>query len=288
MAAACPAHGSEPAKDPHGLKNALPASCYLRQYRYLAGRENASGKLELMELISTYGWPVLQIVWIDLLLSGDNAIVIALACRNLPAEQRKMGMLLGAGAAIGLRIIFALMITWLLGVPFLKIIGGLLLLWIGVKLATGEDEAHEEVTGSDKLWGAVKTIAIADAVMSLDNVLAISAASHGNVWLFIFGLLLSIPLIIFGAQLITSIIERFPVFIWLGAALLGWIAGEMIVTDPIIMNWLKANMAGWIIPNPKNVAELIPISAVYYGAAAVGAAIVIAGGYLMKRRPAVA
>ncbi|MCA3563305.1 MAG: TerC family protein [Methylocystis sp.] len=240
----------------------------------------------MADFVAQYGWPVLQIVWIDLLLSGDNAIVIALACRNLPPEQRRMGMLLGAGAAIGLRIIFALMITFLLGVPFLKIIGGLLLLWIGVKLATGEDEAHEDVKASDQLWGAVKTIAIADAVMSLDNVLAISAASHGNVWLFIFGLLLSIPLIIFGAQLITSIIERFPVFIWLGAALLGWIAGEMIATDPIIIDWLKANMPAWVMPNPKQLTEIIPIKMLYYGAAAVGAAIVLTGGAIMRRRPA--
>ena len=240
----------------------------------------------MADFVAQYGWPVLQIVWIDLLLSGDNAIVIALACRNLPPGQRRMGMLLGAGAAIGLRIIFALMITFLLGVPFLKIIGGLLLLWIGVKLATGEDEAHEDVKASDQLWGAVKTIAIADAVMSLDNVLAISAASHGNVWLFIFGLLLSIPLIIFGAQLITSIIERFPVFIWLGAALLGWIAGEMIATDPIIIDWLKANMPAWVMPNPKQLTEIIPIKMLYYGAAAVGAAIVLTGGAIMRRRPA--
>jgi YjbE family integral membrane protein len=238
----------------------------------------------MADLVAQYGWPILQIVWIDLLLSGDNAIVIALACRNLPPEQRKMGMLLGAGAAIGLRIIFALMITFLLGVPFLKIVGGILLLWIGIKLAMGEDESHSNVQASDKLWGAVKTIAIADAVMSLDNVLAISAASHGNVWLFIFGLLLSIPLIIFGAQLITSIIDKFPIFIWIGAALLGWIAGEMIATDPVIINWLKANMAGWIMPNPKNVAELIPIKTLYYSAAAVGAAIVIMGGAFFRKR----
>jgi YjbE family integral membrane protein len=238
----------------------------------------------MADFIAQYGWPILQIVWIDLLLSGDNAIVIALACRNLPPEQRKMGMLLGAGAAIGLRIIFALMITFLLGVPFLKIVGGILLFWIGIKLAMGEDEAHSNVQASDKLWGAVKTIAIADAVMSLDNVLAISAASHGNVWLFIFGLLLSIPLIIFGAQLITSIIDKFPIFIWIGAALLGWIAGEMIATDPVVINWLKANMAGWIMPNPKNVAEIIPIKTLYYSAAAVGAAIVIMGGAFFRRR----
>jgi YjbE family integral membrane protein len=240
----------------------------------------------MADFIAQYGWPILQIVWIDLLLSGDNAIVIALACRNLPPEQRRMGMLLGAGAAIGLRIIFALMITFLLGVPFLKIIGGVLLFWIGIKLATGEDEAHEQVEGSDKLWGAVKTIAIADAVMSLDNVLAISAASHGNVWLFIFGLLLSIPLIIFGAQLITSIIERFPIFIWLGAALLGWIAGEMIVSDPVVVNWLKANMANLVMNNPKDLKELIPVKTLYYGAAVVGAAFVVAGGTIMRRRPA--
>jgi YjbE family integral membrane protein len=242
----------------------------------------------MSEFMAQYGLPILQIVWIDLLLSGDNAIVIALACRNLPPEQRRMGMLLGAGAAIGLRIVFALMITWLLGVPFLKIIGGLLLLWIGMKLAKGEDEAHEQVEGSTQMWQAVKTIAIADAVMSLDNVLAISAASHGNVWLFIFGLLLSIPLIIFGSQLITSIIEKFPVFIWLGAALLGWIAGEMIVTDPIVMNWMKANMPHLTTVNPKNVAELLPVTWIYYGAAAIGAALVLAGGAFMRRQPATA
>jgi YjbE family integral membrane protein len=242
----------------------------------------------LYDLISAYSVPILQIVWIDLLLSGDNAIVIALACRNLPEKQRKVGMLLGAGAAIGLRIIFALMITFLLGVPFLKIIGGLLLLWIGIKLAQGEDDAHEDVEASEQLWGAVRTIAIADAVMSLDNVLAISAASHGNVWLFIFGLLLSIPLIIFGAQLITSIIERFPIFIWLGAALLGYIAGEMFVTDPIVIDWLKANAPQWLRVSPKNPQEMITVAPIYYGAAAVGAAIVIAGGYVMRRRPATA
>jgi YjbE family integral membrane protein len=240
----------------------------------------------MAEFMAQWGVPILQIVWIDLLLSGDNAIVIALACRNLPPEQRKMGMLLGAGAAIGLRIIFALMITFLLGVPFLKIIGALLLLWIGIKLASGEEEGEADVAASDQLWGAIKTIAIADAVMSLDNVLAISAASHGNVWLFIFGLLLSIPLIIFGAQLITSIIDRFPIFIWLGAALLGWIAGEMLVTDPVIINWLKANGPAWLMVNPKLVTEMLPIKTLYYGAAAVGAAIVILGAKIVRARHA--
>ena len=174
---------------------------------------------------------LIQIIWIDLLLSGDNAIVIALACRNLPEHQRKMGIWLGAGAAIALRIIFALMITYLLAIPFLKIIGGLLLFWIAIKLVQG-DEDHGDVAAPQSLWGAVKTVAIADAVMSLDNVLAISAASHGDVRLFIFGLLLSIPLIIYGSSMILGLLTRFPILIWLGAALLGWIAGGMLADDP--------------------------------------------------------
>ena len=159
-----------------------------------------------------------------MLLSGDNAIVIALACRSLPEKQRKLGMLLGAGTAIALRIVFAIFITYLLQVPFLKIVGGFLLLWIGIKLAVGEEEGGHNIESSDNLWRAVRTIAIADAVMSLDNVIAIAAAAGGNIWLFVFGLLLSIPLIIYGSTLLSSIMERFPIIIWAGAALLGWIA----------------------------------------------------------------
>jgi YjbE family integral membrane protein len=239
-----------------------------------------------MDLISTYGVSVLQIVWIDLLLSGDNAIVIALACRNLPEGQRKIGMLLGAGVAIVLRIIFAVMISYLLGVPLLKLVGGLLLLWIGIKLAMGEDDAHENIDSSSEMWKAVRTIAIADAVMSLDNVLAISAASHGNFYLFTFGLLLSIPLIIFGSNIITSIIDRFPIFIWLGAALLGWIAGEMIASDPFVIKWLLANAPTWVMPDPKVLSEIVPVTWLHYMAAAAGAAVVIGGAWLVKRNTA--
>jgi YjbE family integral membrane protein len=238
----------------------------------------------LTDFFTNYGVSILQIVWIDLLLSGDNAIVIALACRNLPEKQRKIGMLLGAGVAIGLRIIFAIMISYLLGVPFLKLIGGLLLLWIGVKLAMGEEEAHESVEGSTQLWTAVRTIAIADAVMSLDNVLAISAASHGNVWLFTFGLLLSIPLIIFGSQIITSIIERFPIFIWLGAALLGWIAGEMIVQDTVIVEWAKTALPSLLGPNKDVPGGIGPSQTVEYIAQAVGAAIVVGLARMFRRQ----
>jgi YjbE family integral membrane protein len=175
---------------------------------------------------------ILQIIWIDLLLSGDNAVVIALACRSLPPHLRKTGIVLGAGVAIFLRIVFAAVISHLLAIPLLKVAGGLLLLWIAVKLAKGEEAEERNITGSDKLYKAVWTIAVADAVMSLDNVVAIAAVSKGNPWLFGFGLALSIPLIMMGSQIIMRMIERFPMIVWAGAALLGWIAGEMIATDP--------------------------------------------------------
>ncbi|KQP42828.1 hypothetical protein ASF49_03090 [Methylobacterium sp. Leaf104] len=177
---------------------------------------------------------VLQIVWIDLLLSGDNAVVIALACRSLPEHRRRTGILLGAGTAVLLRIVFALVVSSLLAIPLLRIVGGLLLMVIAVKLAVGEDEADPTVAESTTLWRAVRTIAIADAVMSLDNVVAVSAAAKGHAALFVFGLLLSIPLIIMGASLITALLVRFPLILWAGAALLGWIAGEMIATDPLV------------------------------------------------------
>jgi YjbE family integral membrane protein len=219
-----------------------------------------------MEWISPYVIPVIQIIWIDLLLSGDNAVVIALACRALPPEQRKIGILLGSGVAILLRIFFALIITYLLGIPFLKAIGGVMLFWVAFQLIKGEDEDHANVTPSESLWKAVRTIAIADAVMSLDNVLALAAASKGNIWLFVFGLLVSIPLIVYGSQLILGLIERFPIFVWAGAALLGWIAGELIADDP----GLQALLGGRDIPNLLG--------------AAVGAAIVVLVGWLISKR----
>lgn len=181
---------------------------------------------------------VLEIVWIDLLLSGDNAVVIAMACRALPEDRRRIGIVLGASTAVALRIVFALLVTSLLAVPFLRIAGGLLLIWIAVKLAVGEDEEAPVLGESRSLWRAVRTIAVADAVMSLDNVVAIAAASKGHVVLFVFGLLLSIPLIVMGAALVTVLLQRFPLVVWAGAALLGSIAGQMIVTDPFIADRL--------------------------------------------------
>jgi YjbE family integral membrane protein len=218
-----------------------------------------------MDFILPYLVPLLQIIWIDLLLSGDNAIVIALACRGLPPEKRRIGILVGTIVAIALRIVFALVISYLLNVPFLKAIGGVMLFWVAFQLLAGEDGGHGEVAPADNMWKAVRTIAIADAVMSLDNVLALAAASKGNMWLFVFGLLLTVPLIIYGSQLILAVIERFPIVVWAGAALLGWIAGELIADDPGLQAWL-----GRDIPN--------------LAGACVGAVLVVAVGYLVAIR----
>ncbi len=180
---------------------------------------------------------LLQISWLDLLLSGDNAVVIAMACRDLPERQKKIGVALGAAAAVVLRILFTVIVDLLLKFPYIKLIGGILLLGIAVKLVTDESE-HAEVKSQPNLWGAVTTIVIADGVMSLDNVLAILGVAHGDMRLIIFGLLLSIPLVVFGAGALMRIIDRFPILIWAGAALLGWVAGEMIVADPVVAAWL--------------------------------------------------
>ncbi|MFZ5672294.1 MAG: TerC family protein [Pseudomonadota bacterium] len=221
-----------------------------------------------MDYVLASSVAILQIIWIDLLLSGDNAVVIALACRSLPPHLRKWGIILGAGVAILLRIIFALIISELLLVPFLKVVGGMLLVWIAVKLAKGEEAEEKNIAASDKLYKAVWTIAIADAVMSLDNVVAIAAVSKGDPWLFGFGLALSIPLIMVGSQLIMKMIEKFPVIVWAGAALLGWIAGEMIATDPVVASRLGIE----------------PHSTAVYVAAAIGAVLVVAIGYWLKSR----
>jgi YjbE family integral membrane protein len=191
-----------------------------------------------------------QIILIDILLGGDNAVVIALACRKLPPAQRRLGILWGTAGAIVLRVILIFFALTLLQIPFLKIVGALLLLWIGIKLLLPEhDEAHANIQGSDRLWGAVKTVIIADFVMSLDNVIAIAGAAEGagdhQMALVIFGLVISIPIIVWGSQLVIKLMDRFPVVITLGGMLLGWIAGQMIVTDPVLKPWADAQGA-WL------------------------------------------
>ncbi len=190
-----------------------------------------------------------KIIWINALLSGDNAVVIALACRGLPENQRKIGMFLGAGAAIVLRIIFTVVIAYLLGVPFLTLIGALLLLYIAIELVMPKDHAESSVKASDTLIKAVVTIALADVVMSLDNVIAIAAAADGNWPLIIIGLLVSIPMIIAGSAILLALIDKFPIIVWIGAAILGFVAGEMLVKDVAVINWIGQEAAdAWMVP----------------------------------------
>jgi YjbE family integral membrane protein len=183
---------------------------------------------------------VLQIIWINVLLSGDNAIVIALACRNLPQKQRFMGMVLGTGVALLLRLIFATVVSTLMLLPYVKIVGGLALFWIAVKLLMPGEVSENEQTSSDSLWRAVKLIAVADVVMSLDNVIAVAAVADGSLALLVFGLGVSIPLIVAGANILMALLNYFPLIIWAGAGLLGWIAGEVIASDPAITDYMAS------------------------------------------------
>jgi len=193
---------------------------------------------------------VLQIIWIDVLLSGDNAVVIALACRKLPPSQRLWGIVLGTMVAITLRVVFTGAVTTLMSMPYVKLVGGALLLWIAVKLlGPEENDKNGHIEPVDSLWRAVRIVAIADVVMSLDNVIAIAAAARGSYALLMFGLAFSIPLIMAGAALVIAVLERFPVVVWAGAALLGWIAGEIIAKDPLLSGNLDPNLAHkvWIV-----------------------------------------
>ena len=188
----------------------------------------------------------LEIIVINILLSGDNAVVIALACRNLPPHQRRWGVFWGAIGAIVLRIILTFFAVSLLKLSYLKIIGGLLLVWIGIKLIAEEDgEGGHDVQASDRMLAAIRTVVIADLVMSIDNVLGVAAAAKGSLLLLIFGLVVSVPLVVGGAQLIMRLIERFPVLIVAGGGLLGFVAGELIVEDSAIVDWVHTH-AHWL------------------------------------------
>ena len=185
-----------------------------------------------------------KIIWINVLLSGDNALVIALACRGLEPKQRMWGMILGAAAVVILRIIFTGIVASLMALPYLKLVGGLALIVIAAKLLVPEPEEEDGVKAASNLWAAVQIVVIADIVMSLDNVIAVAAAANGSVPLLILGLAVSVPLIVAGAALIMALLTRLPVLVWLGAALLGWVAGEVIATDPAILPALHGLFAG--------------------------------------------
>ncbi|MDO9095760.1 MAG: TerC family protein [Rubrivivax sp.] len=223
-----------------------------------------------------------QIIMIDILLGGDNAVVIALACRKLPPAQRTKGIIWGTAGAIILRVILIFFALTLLAIPFLKIVGAVLLVWIGVKLLAPDEDGHGDITASDKLWAAVKTIIVADLVMSVDNVIAIAGAAQGagdhQMVLVIFGLVVSIPIIVWGSQLVIKLMDRFPMIITAGGMLLGWIAGTMAVTDPAVL--------GYMPTTPADVAGAAPevLATVRYGAGVAGAVLVLALGLFVKRR----
>ncbi|MEO8321141.1 MAG: TerC family protein [Bradyrhizobium sp.] len=185
-----------------------------------------------------------KIIWINILLSGDNALVIALACRGLSPKHRLWGMILGAGAAVVLRIIFTGIVATLMELPYLKLVGGLALIVIAAKLLVPEQEEEDGVESASHLWAAVRIVVVADIVMSLDNVIAVAAAANGSVPLLVLGLAISVPLIVAGAALIMALLSRLPILVWAGAALLGWIAGDVIATDPAIHPKLDALFAG--------------------------------------------
>ena len=227
------------------------------------------------EFLTAHFWVAVgQIILIDILLGGDNAVVIALACRQLPENQRLKGILWGTAGAILLRVALIAFAISLLKVPFLKIAGAALLIWIGVKLITPHDEdAHGNIQASDKLWSAVKTVIVADLVMSIDNVIAIAGAAQNageqhQMALVILGLVVSIPIIVWGSQIVLKLMDRFPVIILLGGMLLGWIAGGMLQTDPMLKD---------LIPQEQSW---------HYALGAAGALLVLAIGQALKARRA--
>ncbi len=200
----------------------------------------------MAEVMTPQFWTgLLTIIWVNIILSGDNAVVIALAARSLPPHQQNKAVFWGAGAAVVMRIVLTIVAVELLKLPYLKLIGAALLLWIAVKLMIPEGDDGDGIESSSNLWAAIKTILIADLVMSLDNVIAVAAAAKGSLTLLILGLAISIPLVIFGSTLLLKLMERYPIIITVGAGILGWVAGEMAATDPVIDEWVKAS-AAWL------------------------------------------
>lgn len=214
---------------------------------------------------------LLQIIAIDLLLGGDNAVVIAMACRRLPKQLQGRAILGGMAGAIALRVVLLFFAMQLLELPYLKLLGAVVLLWIGIKLAAHREEEEENVDGGTRLWTAIKTIIVADVVMSLDNVLAVAAAGDGNLYLVGFGVLVSIPVIVLCSRLVLALMERFPIVVQFGGALIGWIAGGMALEDRALLGYVPESLP-WL----------------HYAASGLGAAIVLLLGWWLARRPGVA
>ena len=218
--------------------------------------------------LPTFWLSVLQVIWINILLSGDNAVVIALACRGLPPRQRLWGMVIGAGFASVLLIVFTGVVALLMTLPYLKLVGALLLLWIAAKLLVPEESDGEEGPEPvDNLWRAIRIVVIADLVMSLDNVIAVAAVAKGQYVLLTLGLMVSIPMVIAGSALILALLERFPVLVWGGAAILGWVAGDIFASDPVVLGAFSQ-----FSPERLELAARI-----------LGVAIVLTAGYFWRR-----
>jgi YjbE family integral membrane protein len=222
----------------------------------------------MADMTTPHFWgAVVEIIFVNILLSGDNAVVIALACRNLSERQRRYGIVWGVLGAIVVRVALTFFVMSLLADPWLRLLGAALLLWIGIRLiAEGEGEGRQ-VEASDRLLIAVGTIIVADLVMSLDNVMAVAAAAKGDVWLIVFGLVISIPMVVVGSQIVMPLIKRFPVLVYAGGGMLGYIGGEMALDDPVIEPWIAANASG--------IAPLVPF---------VGFTAVVAAGLVHTRR----
>jgi YjbE family integral membrane protein len=233
-----------------------------------------------------------EIIWINVLLSGDNALVVALACRGLEPRQRLWGMILGAAAAVVLRIIFTAIVATVMEQPYLKLAGGLALIVIAAKLLVPESKDEQGVKSAAHLWSAVQIVVVADIVMSLDNVIAVAAAAHGSIPLLVLGLASSIPLIVAGAALIMALLDRLPVLVWAGAALLGWIAGDIIATDPAIHPKLQSLCDGLVGMEFDALLALLGVAPLFVGGgnggeivcAMLGVIVVLAVGSLWRRR----
>jgi YjbE family integral membrane protein len=231
-----------------------------------------------------------KIIWINILLSGDNALVIAMACRGLHGRHRLWGMVIGAGVAVVLLVAFTGIVATLMSLPFLKLAGGVALLVIAAKLLVPEDES-DEVEAGTTLWHAVRIVVIADIIMSLDNVIAVAAAANGQFSLLILGLTVSIPMIIAGAALIMLVLDRFPVLVWLGALLLGWIAGDVIASDPIDQALLHDVLNGQMVFSIEATSKIFGVSHLSFDgdlmdivASMLGAIVVLIAGSIWRSR----
>jgi YjbE family integral membrane protein len=232
-----------------------------------------------------------KIIWINVLLSGDNALVIAMACRGLHGRHRLWGMVIGAGIAVVLLISFTGIVATLMTLPYLKLVGGVALIVIAARLLVPEDESNE-ITAGTTLWHAIRIVVIADIIMSLDNVIAVAAAANGQLPLLILGLAISIPIIIAGAALIMLVLDRFPILVWLGATLLGWIAGDVIATDPVVHPILQRLLDGKIALSLDATSAIFGASPhfsldgdiVEYTASVLGAVVVLVVGSIWRRR----